>query len=259
MDAIIVCGGVPKPDDPLYPEAQGRPKALIDIAGRPMAQWVLDALEKAERVTRLVVVGVGPESGLTSAKLARFVPEQGGLLDNVLAGMRVVSEIAPGEMLALLVSSDVPAVTAEMIDWRVETAQEANADLDYAVVERAVMEARFPESRRSYVRLKGLEVCGCDVNAVRLALAADEKLWSRILAARKSAFRQAALLGFDTLFLLLTRRLSLERGERLVSRKLKLDGRVHLCPYAEVAMDVDKPHQLALIRHDLEGRRTYSH
>src|SRR3989304_5613417 len=104
MDAIIVCGGVPKPDDPLYPVAQGRPKALIDIAGRPMAQWVLDALDTAKRVKSLVVVGVEAESGLTSAKLARFVPDQGGLLYNVLAGMRAVSDIDPGETLVLRAS-----------------------------------------------------------------------------------------------------------------------------------------------------------
>jgi hypothetical protein len=146
-----------------------------------------------------------------------------------------------------------------MIDWRVQVALDANADVDYAIVEKSVMEARFPESRRSYVRLKGLEVCGADVNAVHLALAADEALWTRITDARKSAFRQAALLGFDTLLLLASRQLSLEHGERLVSKRLKLNGKVHLSPYAELAMDVDKPHQLAIIRRDLEARRAHAH
>lgn len=259
MNAIVICGGTPGPDDPLYAETLGRPKALIDVAGRPMGQWVLDALDRSSRVDRLVIVGLGPESGLTSAKLVRFIPDQGGMLANVLSGISVFREIDPGEAMGLLVSSDVPAVTSEMIDWRVETALEANADLDYAIVERSVMEKRFPESRRSYVRLKRLEVCGGDVNAVRLALAADEALWTRITEARKNAFRQAALLGFDTVLLLASRQLSLERGERLVSKRLGLNGRVHLCPYAEIAMDVDKPHQLDLIRRDLEARRAYAH
>jgi GTP:adenosylcobinamide-phosphate guanylyltransferase len=259
MNAIVICGGTPGPDDPLYPETGGRPKALIDVAGKPMAQWVLEALDQAQRVDRLVIVGVEPESGLSSTKLARFIPDQGGLLSNVLGGMSALREIGPGEQLGLLVSSDVPAVTPEMIDWRVQVASEANADVDYAIVERSVMEARFPESNRSYVRLKGLEVCGGDVNVVRLELAADEKLWTRITDARKSAFRQAALLGFDTLLLLASRQLSLDHGERLISKRLKLKGRAHLCPYAEIAMDVDKPHQLDLIRRDLQARRALAH
>lgn len=259
MNAIVICGGIPGPDDPLYAEAKAGPKSLIDVVGKPMAQWVLEALDQARSIDRLVIVGLGPESGLTSAKLSRFIPDQGGLLSNVLSGMSALREIDPGERSGLLVSSDVPAVTPEMIDWRAKVALEADADLDYAIVERSVMEARFPESNRSYVRLKGLEVCGGDVNAVRLELAADEELWTRITEARKSAFKQAALLGFDTLLLLASRQLSLDRGERLISKRLKLKGRVHLCPYAEIAMDVDKPHQLALLRRDLEARRAFAH
>jgi molybdopterin-guanine dinucleotide biosynthesis protein A len=254
MNAIVICGGRPGPDDPLYAEALGRPKSLIDVAGKPMAQWVLEALDQATQVERLVLVGVDADSGLTSAKIERFIPDQGGLLNNVLGGMSALREIDPGQTLGLLASSDVPTITSDMIDWRAQVALEASADLDYAIVERSVMEARFPESNRSYIRLKGLEVCGGDVNAVRLSLAADEKLWTRITEARKSALRQAALLGFDTLFLLATRLMSLERGERMVSNRLKLNGRVHLCPYAEIAMDVDKPHQLEIIRRDLEAR-----
>jgi molybdopterin-guanine dinucleotide biosynthesis protein A len=259
MNAIIICGGTPGPDDPLYVETRGRPKALIDVAGKPMAQWVLEALDQATQVESLVIVGVEPESGLTSTKLARFIPDQGAMLPNVFSGMSALRDIDPGAKLGLLVSSDVPAVTSDMIDWRVKVALEANADVDYAIVERSVMEARFPESNRSYVRLKGLEVCGGDVNAVRLELAADQELWTRITDARKSAFKQAALLGFDTLLLLASRQLSLDRGERLISKRLKLKGKAHLCPYAEIAMDVDKPHQLELLRRDLEGRRAYAH
>jgi NDP-sugar pyrophosphorylase family protein len=44
MDAIVIAGGIPEPGDPLYEYTQGQPKALLDIAGKPMVQWVLDAL-----------------------------------------------------------------------------------------------------------------------------------------------------------------------------------------------------------------------
>ncbi len=45
MDAIVIAGGVPTPVEPLYPYTQGKPKALLDLCGKPMIQWVLDALE----------------------------------------------------------------------------------------------------------------------------------------------------------------------------------------------------------------------
>lgn len=114
------------------------------------------------------------------------------------------------------------------------------------------MEARYPGSRRTYVRLKGLEVCGGDLNAIRLSLAAeDNPLWARLIEARKSPLRQAALIGFDTLLLLLLRRLTLEDAAARVCRRLGLRGLALLCPYAEIGMDVDKPFQLELVREDL--------
>ncbi|MDP2976442.1 MAG: hypothetical protein Q8N45_09575, partial [Anaerolineales bacterium] len=36
-----------------------------------------------------------------------------------------------------------------------------------------------------------------------------------------------------------------------VAKRLKITGRGILCPYAEVGMDIDKPHQLEMLRADL--------
>ena len=47
MDAIVTAGGIPRPEDPLYTYSHGDSKALIDVAGKPMIQWVLEGLEQA--------------------------------------------------------------------------------------------------------------------------------------------------------------------------------------------------------------------
>jgi hypothetical protein len=54
--------------------------------------------------------------------------------------------------------------------------------------------------------------------------------------------------------LLLMRLISLDSAVKTVSRRLKISGRAIICPYAEVGMDVDKPHQLEIIRQDLAKR-----
>ena len=64
MDAIIIAGGIPEPGDPLYEFTQGKPKALLDIAGKPMVQWVLDAIGGADRIDQVVLVSLSEESGL---------------------------------------------------------------------------------------------------------------------------------------------------------------------------------------------------
>jgi GTP:adenosylcobinamide-phosphate guanylyltransferase len=251
MNAIVIAGGIPTADDQLYLYTKGSAKSLLDVAGKPMIQWVLDALDKAPSVGEVIVVGLPSGTELQISKPMTFLPDQRSMLRNVKAGIEELSYHRPLEDHVLLVSSDIPAITAEIVEWRIQAARAADADLDYAVVERSTMEARFPGSNRSYVRLRDAEVCGGDINVARLSLVQDELLWDRIIEARKNAFKQAALLGFGTLFLVMTRRLTLADAERRVSMQLGLKGKVNRSPFAEVAMDIDKPHQLELLRRDL--------
>lgn len=254
MDAIVTAGGRPEAGDLLYPYTQGAPKALVDVAGKPMIQWVLDALCQAKLVDRVVVIGLSNESGLLCSKPVAYIPDQGDMLANIRAGARKVIEMNPQAEYVLVVSSDIPAVTSEAVDWVVDTTMETADDVYYNVITKQVMEARFPGSRRSYVKLKDAEFCGGDMNVVRCSLAtAKGMLWEELIATRKNVLKQAALIGFDTLILLLLRAVDLQNAVQKVSRRLKMKGRAIVCPYAEVGMDVDKPNQLELLRADLSA------
>lgn len=252
MDAIIIAGGIPESDDPLYQYTQGIPKAMLNIAGKPMVQWVLEAVSKSKTVDRIALVGLTPETGLTSNKPLTFVPNKGGMLDNIRAGVEKVVELNPGSSHVIIASSDIPAITTEMTDWLVNTTMQSDHDIYYTVVPRQVMETRFPASKRSYTRLKDVEVCGGDMNMIRTSMiTANDEIWERILAARKNVFKQAALIGYGTLLLLLLRQLNLENGIKRVCDRLNITGRVIFSPYAELGMDVDKPHQLEILKTDL--------
>jgi len=254
MDAIIVAGGIPGPEDPLYPFTQGRPKALLDLEGEPMLQWVVNAVEAASRVEHVFVVWTGGESGIRLGSRSTFIPDQGGMIANIRAGLQAVQQTNPAATHTLLSSGDIPAITPEMVDWRVQTVEAADADLDYAVVERAVMDRVFPGSHRSFTPLKGTEVCGGDLNGLRVSVAGNEAMWNSLYATRKNVLKQASLLGFDLFLLAAFRRLTLEDAARLGSRRLGLKAHVTLCPYAEIGMDVDKPHQLEMVRHHIRSR-----
>ena len=254
MDAIILAGGQPTPDDPLFELSNGRNKALIPVAGRPMVQWVIDALCGSRRVEKMVLIGLQPESGLQSSKPTEYMAEGGSMLANVKAGLEYLNLTRPANTHVLLVSCDIPTITPEIVDWRIEKAEQADADLDYAVVRREVMEARFPDSNRSYLRIRDGEFCGGDLNVLRVGLAEREMLWEKLIEARKNVLRQASMLGWDLLFLALTRMLTLENAERKVSSRLKLKGHATISPFAELAMDADKPHQLSILDRDLSHK-----
>jgi GTP:adenosylcobinamide-phosphate guanylyltransferase len=253
MDAIVTAGGIPEPGEPLYPYTNGGSKALLDIAGKPMIQWVLDALDGANRVERVWIVGLPEPADLRCQKLAGYLPNQENMVENIRSGVQQILEINPKTQHVLTVSSDIPALQSDMVDWVVETTMQTDHDVYYNIISKQVMEKRFPSSKRSYIHLRGVEVCGGDMNVIRArTVTGNEELWRRLVDARKNALKQAALVGYDTLFLLLLRLLTIEGAEKRACKKLGITGRAILCPYAEVGMDVDKPHQLEILRADLE-------
>ena len=252
MDAIVTAGGIPSPEDPLYSFLKGDAKALVDVAGKPMVQWILDALGGAKRVDNVILVGLSAKNQLTCAKPLYFIPNQGRMLSNIVAGVNKSLELDKRNKYVLIVSSDIPAIKPEMVDWLVDTCMETKDDLYYGVCSRELMETRFPDSKRTYTHLKGMDVCGSDINVSHVRMATEHlDMWEELIGNRKSPLKQASIIGFGTLFSLFMRQLTLEDAVARVSNRIGIRARAIIWPYAEPCMDVDKPHQLELLRADL--------
>jgi GTP:adenosylcobinamide-phosphate guanylyltransferase len=252
MDAIVTAGGIPQPRDLLYEYSNGNSKALIDIAGKPMVQWVLDALGEAKLVDNIIIIGQSAKSGLTCKKPIHYVSNQGRLLANIVAGVNKSLELNKNSKYVLVVSSDIPALKSDMVDWLVSTCMQTKDDIYYGLCPREVMEKRFPDSKRTYTKLKDIEVCGADINITHVSMATEHlEIWEALIDNRKNAFKQAAIIGWDTLFQIVTRQLTLEELVQRASKRIGIKGRAIIWPYAEGCMDVDKPHQLELLRADL--------
>jgi GTP:adenosylcobinamide-phosphate guanylyltransferase len=257
MDAIVIAGGIPRPEDPLYAYSHGDSKALIDVAGKPMIQWVLDALGDAKKVDNVIIIGLSQKSGVSCKKPVYYVSNQGRMLANIVAGVDKVLELNRKSKYVLIVSSDIPTLKSEMVDWLVDTCMETKDDLYYGVCPKDVMEARFPGSKRTYTHLRDMDVCGADINLTHVRMATEHlDLWESLIGSRKSPLRQAGIIGFGTLFALFTRRLTLEDAVSRVGDRIGIKGRAIVWPYAEPCMDIDKPSQLELLREDLEKQQT---
>ncbi len=255
MDCIVSAGGVPQADDLLFEYTQGKPKALLDLAGKPMVQWVLDALSGSSQIERIVLVGLDPRAGIQSPKIDCYVPDQGSLLANALAGAEAVLEMDPAAGHVVFSSADIPLITAAMVDEFIAQCDDPAVELFYGAVERSRMETRFPESRRSYVHLTDGDFAGADLMVVSPMVGRHHRaMWNDLIGSRKSALKQAKRVGLMTLAKLLLRRLSIAEAERRVSRALGITGRVVVVRHAELGMDVDKPFQLEICRRELSGR-----
>jgi GTP:adenosylcobinamide-phosphate guanylyltransferase len=256
VDAIVTAGGIPLPEEPLYPATQGNSKAMLDIAGKPMIQWVLDALDQSKNIERVIIVGLTEKSNVKCRKPVFFVSNQGKMVENLRAGAEKALQVNPKAEYALIVSSDIPGITGEMVDWVVDTAMQTREDVYYNVIKRDVMEKRYPDCKRTWTKLKDMEVCGGDMNVGRLGMVVgdENELWDKITDARKSPLKQAALIGFGTALRLLSGKLTLKKAEESIMGRLNITGRAIVCPYAEVGMDVDKLFQLEIMRADLKKR-----
>lgn len=252
INAIVTAGGIPQPGDPLYTYSNGDSKALIDIAGKPMVQWVLDALSASKVVDQVVVIGLSAKSNLTCSKPLHYISNQGRMLANIVAGVNKSLELNPKGEYVLIVSADIPALKADMVDWLVKTSMQTQDDLYYGVCPREVMEARFPTSKRTYTKLKDMEACGSDINVIHVSMATEHlDTWEELIGNRKSPLRQAGVIGIDTLIQLLFRQFTLQGLVERASQRIGIKGRAIIWDHAEPCMDVDKPHQLELMREDL--------
>jgi GTP:adenosylcobinamide-phosphate guanylyltransferase len=247
-----MAGGMITQGDPLFELTGLEKKSMLPIMGKPMVQWVIEAIDRSISVGRIIVVGLDEQLWFETTKSITTIPDAGDMLSNIKQGMEAVNRIDKHDAFMLLASGDIPTITPEIVDWRVHDALKVGADLNYAVVTSETMEARFPKSQRTYVRLRGMKVCGGDLNVLRVSLASEDQLWERIIGARKSAWRQASLLGYDLLLLALLRRISLETAGKKVSERLGIYGVGTVSPHAELAMDVDKPVHLEVVERAMQ-------
>lgn len=253
MDAIILAGGK-STDDPLSAMTGGELKSMLSIAGKPMVQWVLDALSASQLIDTVVVIGIEDASLLKCSKPLITLPDEGTLIGNIQRGSQKLDEIHPNETHVVSFSADIPAITAEIIDHMVSIYQKAEYDIYYGVVERAVMEKRFPGSKRTYIKIKKDEVCGGDLNSFsKRAVLQPDALWKELINARKNPLKQAAMIGIDSLLLLVMGIIDLDQLAARICKRLGITGKAVRVPFAEVGMDVDKPFQFEMVQADLLG------
>jgi hypothetical protein len=100
--------------------------------------------------------------------------------------------------------------------------------------------------------LKDIELCGADINLSHVRMATEHlDMWESLIGTRKSPLKQASIIGLGTLFRVATRSITLNELIDVVCKRIGIQGRAIVWQNAEPCMDVDKPHQLELMREDM--------
>lgn len=241
-DAVVLGGGDP---GDAFAAAHGvAVKPLIPVNGQPMALYVLRALHGSGRVARIAYVG--PLTPEIEPLIDMRVTDHGSLLANLEAGVEALEMDAQGAQRVLVVTADIPMLTAAEVQDVLDSAS-PEAALVYPVVRREICEAAYPGVRRTYARLRDGSFTGGNLFILDPALISQFLPRLReVLAARKAPLKLAGLIGPGILLRLLTGRLTVKALETKVSELLGVPARALITPHAAVGTDVDQDEDLAV-------------
>ncbi|MFM7187527.1 MAG: NTP transferase domain-containing protein [Armatimonadota bacterium] len=171
-------------------------RVLVDIAGKPMYRYVTDALQSAG--LELVIAGDVPFDGPHVR-----VDAGASLVDTLLNG---VSALPPDVEMVLVVTADIPFVTASDISAILASAP--NADFVYTVIPMDVCRATFPDAKRTSLRTADGEFTGGNIVLINPEFVRNnEAVIRESFERRKDVLGLGKLLGPDVIVRLLLSRL----------------------------------------------------
>lgn len=238
IDTIVLAGGK---TDPQWREAsQAESRALVPVEGEPMYRHVLRALQGVPVIRTIFFVGeVPPGEGYQRLEAGR------DLMETVARGL----EAAQSETV-LLCTVDLPFLTSESVAYFLSECEQSGAAVCYAIVPASLCSDRFPQMKRTTVRLREGEFTGGNLFWGKREIILSQLPRLRALyAARKQPFRLAWQVGIGILlrFLLAQyvspRWLSIAEVERRGSQLIGMPGKAIICPYPEVGTDIDRLEQ----------------
>jgi GTP:adenosylcobinamide-phosphate guanylyltransferase len=248
--AIVLAGQRPG-TDPLAAHFGGTVKALVALEGEAMLTRVVRTLHATPEIGEVLVLAQDIAT-LTDAVAAggggRFSVSGKGISSSIKA---VVGDTAPWPIL--ITTADHPLLTPEHVSHFL--AGVGDADLAVGMVERAVMMARYPENQRTWLKFRDGHWSGANL----FALTSDHTmaaldLWAQAEQDRKKVWKLFLHFGPWLAIRALTRTIGLGNALVQAGRNLGMVAKLVPLPFAEAAIDVDKPSDHAQARTILAAR-----
>ena len=249
FDAVVLAGGGKR--EPLTDQERVSNKAFINIYGRPMLGYILNALAESDLIEKIVVVGPEKELAELLEEGYRFTPvsEEGSLLANAAAGLKAVNP----ERLCLMLTADIPLIDREAIEGFLELCAPFYGDFYYPILTRESCRKRFPQMKRTYVRLRD----GCFTGG-NIALLRPEwfiRAYLRLdlfVTYRKKPLKLFRIFPVSFIFKFLLNILTVAEVESYLSRMMQAKARAIPCDFVEIGTDVDKISDLEVVRQALK-------
>lgn len=217
---------------------------LAPIAGKPLIDYVLAAIDATDRLGPVAVV-CAEGSGLAEHVGERAVKARGpSIVDSLLTGFEALGN--PDR--ALIVTGDLPMLTPESLDHLCSQVLPHDAGIVYSIVARDDCERMFPHGRRTYFRLREGVFTGGNISLMTRDFVQNHgQQLQAAYALRKNPLKLCTLLGWVFVFRFVLGCVSLpeilDRGGRVLGAPVA----AVVSPYPQIGFDVDKPEQLVIV------------
>jgi GTP:adenosylcobinamide-phosphate guanylyltransferase len=248
----LVLAGSRGPDDPVARAGGVAHKCLVPVAGVPMAVRVVETLAACPSVGRIALALEEPalldelpalRPLVAAARLTLLLTAA----TPSLSVQRALDEL-PDALPLLVTTGDHPLLTPAMVEHFCGAALKTGADLVAGLTPSAAIRTAYPDAKRTYLRFRDERYSGANLYALlgpdaRRAVA----FWRRVEQERKRPWRLVRAFGWRALLAYLLGRLTLDEAMARASGIIGARVAAVVLPYAEAAIDVDKPADLALV------------
>lgn len=244
VDAVVLAGGDARN------LASVPAKGLVPINGRPMVEYVIDALHRCADIDRICVVLPVEYSFADLNSEIGVVVVNGSLPRVIRAGIDFLGSNKP----VLVLSADAPLITPEAISDFLDRCSERKAEICYPIIRYGESERRYPGVKRTYARIKEGRFTGGNITLIEPGtITRNMELIEHIYELRKSPLRLFRILGVIFLLRFILGRVSIRQVEERVSQMTKSVCAGVITPFIEIGLDVDKESDLQLATVVLSG------
>lgn len=232
VNAVVLAG-----DRKGLPEEGVDNKAFIKIKGRYMIEYVIDFLRSAQCVDKIVVVGPESLRSIIGDRVHKLIECEDTMVKNIKKGISIFNDRSN----VILCTSDIPMVSGEAVDDFVRQCEEKEVDIGYPIIEKSLNDTKYPDVKRTYVKLKdGIYTGG---NIVYVNPAAFEKCYDiaeELIENRKNVIKMGKVFGIIIFIKLLLGILRISSVEKRVYKVFGIKARAIKTSYPEIGNDVDK-------------------
>jgi molybdopterin-guanine dinucleotide biosynthesis protein A len=235
LDAVVIAGA--KNSGPLSECSDEAYEAMIRIGAKPMVRYVVEALLGSGYIKKVIVIGPAELKQEFPEESVQVVQGNNSIVGNALAAINYVDKTNQ----ALLVTCDVPMLTAEAVKDFVDSCQDKKVDFFYSIVSMEEIHKRFPGHIRTTVKLIEGAFTGGNLfvlDPVNVAKQAEH--FRQFVNNRKSPFNLCRILGIKFVLKLIFNRLTVLELEVKISEVLGIKVKAVTTSFPEIGVDVDK-------------------